>query len=94
MILTKVSDLVLALEKGRELDNVEAWKTSGVLGSVVTSGLSLLSAIAASAGWFAIDDQTLVALSSILVSLVTAFVSYVQIATTQKIGIKNKLIGE
>lgn len=86
--LNHISNIITALEKGKELDSVEEWKKSGVLTSLITSVFSLGAVIAVNQGWIqeSIPPEVIMTISGIAVSVVTLFLGWVQVATTKKIG--------
>jgi hypothetical protein len=89
--MSETSNPIEALNQGQELTHVQAWKNLGVITSAVSSVLSGLVGIAVSQGWLSdIPPETIMLLSSGLVTLAAGLVTYLQIATTKKLGIAQK----
>jgi hypothetical protein len=78
-----------ALYQGYQLPNVEAWKKSGLLLTVVSALTSAAVGFAVSKGWMPpIPEETVMEISSALVSVISMFLSYLMVATTEKIGLR------
>lgn len=87
-IATSAITLISSLKKGNELTNVEAWKKGGVAISVVTAVVSLIMSLLVSFGMIdSVNEETIMQFSSSLVMVVGFVLSYIQLATTKKIGI-------
>jgi hypothetical protein len=85
--MPETSNPIEALNQGQELTHVQAWKNLGVITSAVSSVLSGLVGIAVSQGWLSdIPPETIMLLSSGLVTLAAGLVTYLQVATTTKVG--------
>jgi hypothetical protein len=79
---------IQALYRGSQLAKVETWKKAGVAATVMTGFLSALVGLAVSFGWLdQVDPQTIMEISSALVTLVSVVLGYLQVATTEKIGL-------
>jgi hypothetical protein len=77
------------LQKGQEVANVVPAKQAGVAVSIVSMLLSSGFGYALSHGWLVdeVPAETVFMLSSVLVSAAMAFLSWVQLATTKRIGL-------
>lgn len=84
-----ISSLLTVLQKGQSLTDVVPMKQAGVMVSLVSMLLSAGFGYALSNGWLQdeISAETVFSLSSLLVSMAMAFLSWVQVATTKKIGL-------
>lgn len=90
----RIALMIRALYRGAQLARVETWKKKGVAIAALSGLLSALVGIAVSFGW--LDDvppQLIMEVSSALVSLVMVVLGYLQIATTEKIGIADRRTG-
>lgn len=86
--MIRISLAVRALYQGTQLAKVETWKKAGVATTVLTGFLSALVGLAVSFGWLdQVDPQTIMEVSSALVTLVSLVLGYLQVATTEKIGL-------
>lgn len=87
--MNKILYAIRALKAGVQLANVETWKKRGVAVALVTALLSALAGLALTFGWLEeVDTQTIAEVASALVTLVGVVLGYLQVATTEKIGIK------
>ena len=82
--------LLVALQKGYMLSNPEVWKNAGVATALLSALISAVVGIAVHQEWLphGIDAEIIMQVSSALVALVGTFLGYVQVATTEKIGVK------
>lgn len=88
--MIRISLAVRALYQGSQLAKVETWKKAGVATTVLTGFLSALVGLAVSFGWLdEVDPQTIMEMSSALVTLVSLVLGYLQVATTEKIGLRD-----
>lgn len=88
MPVIHLANLLTSLEKGKELESVEEWKKSGILTSIFTSITSLGIVIAIRMGWLdEMSTEDIMTLSGIIISFITLFLAWVQVATTKKLGI-------
>lgn len=80
--------LLSSLQQGQTVPNVVPVKRAGVAVSLVSMALSAICGYALNRGWLVdeVSAETVFALSSALVSAAMAFLSWVQVATTDKIG--------
>ena len=86
----KVALAIRAIYQGTQLAKVETWKKAGVATTVLTGFLSALVGLAVSFGWLdEVDPQLIMEMSSALVTLVSLALGYLQIATTEKIGLRS-----
>jgi hypothetical protein len=85
-------DLFRAIHRGNQVEHVVAWKWAGVATTGITGFLSLLSGVAVVAGWIPaeIPPETIMGISSFLVSAAATVIGYTQVATTEKIGVGTK----
>jgi hypothetical protein len=83
-----ISGLFNALQKGTEVLNAVQVKKAGVAVSLVSMALSSVVGYGAALGWFAgeVSPETIYGISSTLVTGAMAFLSWVQVATTKRIG--------
>jgi hypothetical protein len=89
--LAVIPALIEALYRGRQLSHVETWKSIGVATSAVSGLLAAIAGIAVSQGWLdEIPIETITGVSSGLVTLVSAVLTYLQVATTKKIGLAER----
>lgn len=80
--------LIDALYRGRQLAHVETWKVAGTAVAALSAFLTALAGIATAMGWLdAIPAQTILEVSSAIVTLVFTVLGYLQVATTEKIGL-------
>lgn len=87
--MKRIATAIEALYRGRQLANVETWKNAGVATAALSGLLSLVSGIAVSQGWLdAVPDELIMGVSSGVVTLVSAVLAYLQVATTEKIGVR------
>jgi hypothetical protein len=87
-MLKQLPSIIEALYRGRQLANVETWKVAGAAAAALSGLLSALVGIAVSQGWLSnVSPETIMEVSSALVTLVSAVLTYLQIATTKKIGL-------
>lgn len=90
--MIRISLAVRALYQGTQLAKVETWKKVGMATTVLTGFLSALVGLAVSFGWFdEVDPQTIMEMSSALVTLVSLVLGYLQVATTEKIGLRDSV---
>ena len=88
----KVALAIRAIYQGTQLAKVETWKKAGVATTVLTGFLSALVGLAVSFGWLdEVDPQLIMEMSSALVTLVSLALGYLQIATTEKIGLRERV---
>jgi hypothetical protein len=86
--MTKLLYLFQALRYGAELTHAEKWKARATAIAAVTGLLSAVTGFAAAQGWLAaIDPQTIMEVSSALVTLVSAVLAYFQVATSERLGL-------
>jgi hypothetical protein len=90
--MKKLALIIRALNKGQQLARVETWKKASVAIAVMSSFLSALSALAVQQGWLTamLEPELVMAVSSLLVSVVMAVLAYFGVATTEKIGVGGK----
>jgi hypothetical protein len=80
--------LVRALRYGAELRQAEVWKNRATALAAVTGLLSALVGLAVTRGWMQeIDPQTIMEVASALVTLVSAVLAYLQVATSARVGV-------
>lgn len=83
----KIALVIRALYRGVQLAKVETWKKAGVATAAMTGFLSAAIGLAVAFGWLSeVDPQMIMEVSSVLVTLVSLVLGYLQIATTEKIG--------
>ena len=81
-------NMLRALRYGAELSNAEAWKTRATAIAALTGLLSAVTGFAAAQGWLAaIDPQTIMEVSSAVVTIVSAVLAYFQVATSGRVGV-------
>jgi hypothetical protein len=81
-------NMLRALRYGAELTNAEVWKTRATAIAALTGLLSAVTGFAAAQGWLeAIDPQTIMEVSSALVTIVSAVLAYFQVATSGRVGV-------
>jgi hypothetical protein len=85
-----------SLYQGHHVQRTVGWKYAGVATAGITSLLSLLSGIAVVSGWIPaeIPPEAIMSVSSFIVAAIAAGLGYVQVATTDKIGLPDSDQGE
>lgn len=87
----KIYNLWKAVKKGEQLKNVNAWKEGGVAISVVTSILSAALGVLYSLDMIPqVDEMSVIQVSASIVSVVSFILTYIQVATTKRIGTHNE----
>ena len=90
-VAEKVTYMFNALYAGSKLLHVKPWKEAGAGIALVSAFLSAVVGLAVSYGWIdKIDDETIMKVSSVLVTGVSVILWFIQVATTEKIGFKPK----
>lgn len=90
----RIALMIRALYRGAQLARVETWKKKGVALAAVSGLLSALVGIAVTFGWLSdVPPQLIMEVSSALVSLVMFALGYLQVATTEKIGLPDRRSG-
>ena len=88
-------NMLRALRYGAELTNAEAWKTRATAIAALTGLLSAVTGFAAAQGWLeAIDPQTIMEVSSALVTIISAVLAYFQVATSGRVGVSKGRFSE
>lgn len=86
--LLSIPAAVAALYRGKQLANVEAWKEGGVAVSIISGALSFVASVAAFTGHMPpVPPEIIMGISGGVVSVVGGFLAWVQVATTEKIGL-------
>ena len=86
--MTKLLYLFQVLRYGSELTHAEAWKARATAIAALTGVLSAVTGYAVSQGWLAeIDPQTIMEVSSAVVTIVSAVLAYFQVATSGRVGV-------
>jgi hypothetical protein len=93
--MKRIPALIEALYRGHQLANVATWKANGTRLAAMSGFLSALVGIATAMGWLdEVSPQTIMEVSSALVTIVSAILAYLQVATTEKIGLPAPDAGE
>lgn len=86
--MNQLLQMFRVLRYGAELRHAEAWKKRATAVAALTGVLSALTGIAVARGWLHdIDPQTIMEVASALVTLVSAVLSYFQVATSARVGV-------
>lgn len=93
--MTKLLYLFQVLRYGSELTHAEAWKARATAIAALTGVLSAVTGYAVSQGWLAeIDPQTIMEVSSAVVTIVSAVLAYFQVATSGRVGVGKGKVSE
>lgn len=89
--MIRIALAVRALYRGAQLAQVETWKRVSVATTALTGFLSALAGLAFAFGWIPqVPAELIVEASSGLVAIIMAVIGYLQVATTEKIGLEPK----
>jgi len=91
----KITNAVRVLQKGVALSNAKTWKKTETATATMSAFLTALASIAVAQGWFdGLDADTIMAVSSLLVTVVFAVLGYLNVATDEEVGLKPKAMKE
>ena len=90
--MSKWLSVLRVVQRGVTLTNAQTWRVTGTAVAASSAFLTALAGFALSQGWLGeeISPQTIMEVSSLLVSAVFAALSYLNVATDEEQGIKPK----
>ena len=90
--MSKWLSVLRVVQRGVTLTNAQTWRVTGTAVAASSAFLTALTGFALSQGWIGdeISPQTIMEVSSLLVSAVFAVLSYLNVATDEEQGIKPK----
>ena len=87
--MKRLPKFLMALYAGNQVDNVTGVKKVGLAASIATMITSVLVGVAVSSGWVtAVPEEVVVGLNSVLITALGAALTWIQVATTKKLGLK------
>lgn len=90
--MSKWVQLIRVVQRGVTLTNAKTWRATATAVAASSSFLTALTGFALAQGWLGADisPSTIMEVSSLLVSVVFAVLSYLNVATDEEQGVKPK----